>query len=184
MIVVKVGGSLFDHPRFAAGLREWVAALKPPVLIVPGGGGFAEAVRRLDALHRLGDEAAHWLALRAVTLSGHLLKELLPGAVVIQQPGQPFRLGVLDGFVFAQRDEGFSGSLPHSWDATSDSLAARAAAVFRAARLVLLKSVGLPANTPWADAAAGGRVDRHFPTAVDGFDGRVEWVNFREWLDR
>ena len=45
MIVVKVGGSLFDHPRLASGLRAYLHSLAPQeVLLVPGGGPFAEAV--------------------------------------------------------------------------------------------------------------------------------------------
>ena len=183
MIVAKVGGSLYDHPHLGAGLSQWVGQLAGPVLLVPGGGDFAEAVRRLDRTHELGDEASHWLALRAVSLAAHFLAGLLPGAEMVQVPGQPFRLGVLDGFTFARKDDGFSGFLPHTWAATSDSLAARAAAVFRADRLVLLKSIDVPPGTDWAEAAGRGWVDSHFPTAARDFDGRAEVVNLRKWLD-
>ena len=183
MIVVKVGGSLYDHPHLGVGLYQWVGRFAGPVLLVPGGGDFAEAVRRLDRTHELGEEASHWLALRAVSLAAHFLAGLLPGAEVVQVPGQPFGLGVLDGFTFARKDDGFSESLPHAWAVTSDSLAARAAAVFRADRLVLLKSPDVPPGTDWADAADRGWVDPHFPIAVQNFDGRVEAVNFRKWLD-
>src|SRR5688572_4689292 len=81
MIVVKVGGSLYDHPRLGPGLRAYLDALAPdPVLLVPGGGPFADAVRQLDAAHRLGEEAAHWLALMAMTLAGGFLQQLLGDA--------------------------------------------------------------------------------------------------------
>lgn len=184
MIVVKVGGSLYDHPRLGAGLSQWAGRFAGPVLLIPGGGAFADAARRLDRTHELGEEKSHWLALRAVSLAAHFLAGLLPGAVIVQVPGQPFGLGVLDGFTFCAKDERFSGSLPHSWDVTSDSLAARAAAVFRADRLVLLKSIDVPPGTSWEDAADRGWVDRYFPAAVRDFDGRVEVVNVRRWLDQ
>ena len=38
MIVVKIGGSLFDHPRLGAGLCHLDALAPSDVLLVPGGG--------------------------------------------------------------------------------------------------------------------------------------------------
>ncbi|HEY1188734.1 MAG TPA: hypothetical protein VGE74_13855, partial [Gemmata sp.] len=60
MIVVKVGGSLYDSPALGPALRAFVASLAPAeVLLVPGGGAAADAVRALDRTHALGEEAAH-----------------------------------------------------------------------------------------------------------------------------
>jgi hypothetical protein len=73
--------------------------------------------------------------------------------------------------------------LPHSWDVTSDSIAARAALVYGAERLVLLKSVDVPPGTPWDEAAARGWVDAHFSHVVSGAPFAVEVVNFRRVLD-
>lgn len=183
MIVVKVGGSLYDHPRLGIGLYQWVGHCHGPVLIVPGGGEFVDVVRKLDRVHELGEETSHWLALRGVTLAAQFLVGLLPGAVVVQVPGQPFDLGVLDGYTFCERDAGFAGSLPRTWTVTSDALAARAAVAFRANRLVLLKSIDIPPEATWTEAAQRGWVDEHFPTVVQEFDGRVEVVNFRGQLE-
>ena len=55
-LVVKVGGSLFDR---VAPLLEIFREVGRPVLIVPGGGKFAELVRRLA----VSDTAAHWMAI-------------------------------------------------------------------------------------------------------------------------
>src|SRR5439155_895308 len=78
MIVVKVGGSLFDHPNLGPALREFVESLAPAeVLLVPGGGPVADAVRELDRVHGLGEEAAHWLALRALGVTRELLRRLI-----------------------------------------------------------------------------------------------------------
>jgi aspartokinase-like uncharacterized kinase len=183
VIVVKVGGSLYDHPAFGPGLRDWVRTLRGRVLIVPGGGGFADTVRALDRTHRLGDEAAHWLALRAAAVAAEFLAGLLPGAVVAFHPRSPFDLGVLDPFAFGRLDDSYSGALPHTWAVTTDAVAARAAAVFRTEKLVLLKSVAIPAGTPWEEAAARGWVDPHFPHLVAEHALTVEAVDFRRHLD-
>ena len=149
MIVVKVGGSLYDHPALGPGLLKLVESLAPAeILLVPGGGPVADAVRELDRKHGLGEETSHWLALRALDVTAQLLRALVLGS----------RLTVLDCFAFAQEDESRPGALPHTWSVTTDSLAARAAVVFRAERLVLLKSVDVPPKTPWARAAANGAV--------------------------
>lgn len=174
MIVVKVGGSLFDHPRLGVGLREYLDSLAPSeVLLVPGGGAAAEAVRELDRVHRLGEEASHWLAIAAMDVMGGVLRTL------ISDP----RVRVLECLAFARADKSRPGALPHSWDVTSDSLAARAAVVLGAERLVLLKSVDVPHGTTFGKWALRGWVDAHFPGVVQGAALTVEVLNFRRCLE-
>jgi hypothetical protein len=218
MIVVKVGGSLFDNPKLGPGLRAFVEALGSDVLLVPGGGPVADAVRELDRVHGLGEEAAHWLALRALGVTGALLESLiaeptpptpLPEGKGEKEPPEsdrssgareayraftplPFReggsgglgLSLLNPFTFAREDESRPGALPHTWSVTTDSIAARAAIVFRAERLVLLKSVDIPPGTSWQAAAANGWVDAHFPQIAQTLNCPVETVNFRRHLER
>jgi len=233
MIVVKVGGSLFDHPGLGSGLRDFVASLSPAqVLLVPGGGPVADAVRELDRVHGLGEEAAHWLALRALGVTAAFLErlirrpseqtDLIPpfsekeggaretvGGIrrvgPLKQEGQktedplalPSALGrseedpsplaslplppvaVLDCFAFALEDDSRPGALPHSWCVTTDSIAARAAAVLGAEKLILLKSVDIPSGTSWEIAAANGWVDARFPHVAATLACPIEVINFR-----
>ena len=167
MLVVKVGGSLFDHPRLGPGLRAYLDSLAPAeVVLVPGGGDIVEAVRKLDRIHGLGEESSHELALRAMEITGEFLERLLGDA------SPRITIRGLD-----------LGALPHSWDVTADSIAARVAVVRGAERLVLLKSVDVPAGTPWEEATARGWVDPHFPRVVADAAFPVEVVNFRRVLD-
>jgi aspartokinase-like uncharacterized kinase len=182
MIVVKVGGSLYDHPQLGPGLRAFLDTLPPPVLLVPGGGAFADAVRKLDAVHQLGEEAAHRLALTSLWAADAFLRTLVPGAVYAADPDTELRVPVrvLDAHGFCRSDD----ALPHSWDVTSDSIAARAAVVYGASRLVLLKSLDVPPGTPWAEAAANGWVDAHFPHVAATLACPIEVVNFRRRLEQ
>ena len=179
LTVVKVGGSLFDRPDLGLGLRRWLSGITGRVLFVPGGGPGVEAIRQLDRTHQLGEEKSHWLALRVVEVNAHFLAALLPGSRVVNDPNRtPFgALGILDAFAFALRDESHADHLPHSWSVTSDSLAARAAVIGGAHRLVLLKSVTLSAGSDWT-----GGVDALFGSVMAGRVPEVECVNFREWL--
>lgn len=164
-IVAKVGGSLYDLPDLRERLQAWLRRQQPAsVLLVPGGGTAAELIRAFDQAHRLGEEAAHWLALRCLTLNAWFLAELL--GLTVTPAWDCAATAILDPFAFAKADEAKPGHLSHSWEATSDSAALRAAQVYQASRLTLLKSVDLPPGISWRDAAERGIVDRFFPKAV------------------
>jgi aspartokinase-like uncharacterized kinase len=180
-LVIKVGGSLYDLPDLGSRLQTWLDQFCGRlVVIVPGGGAIADVVRHLDRCYRLGEERAHWLALRGLHLNAHFLASLLPGFVVGGKPGNSRKQLILDAFSFAVDDEDQPGSLPHSWSVTSDSIAARAAVVFQASELVLLKSVDDTGCFDWEKAAQNGLVDRYFPQVVRGI-ARVQLLNFRRW---
>jgi aspartokinase-like uncharacterized kinase len=182
-LVVKIGGGLLrdeglDGLRRACAEVTEIAALRP-VLVVPGGGPFADAVRAVDQLVGLADATAHALALRAMDQLGVLLRPLLPAAELFTDLTAPSALALLQAApAFARRPE-----VPESWTVTSDSLAVLAAAAIGADEAVLLKSVDgvltrwpsddppLPALT--ADelgalqARGGGQVvDAYLPEAV------------------
>jgi 5-(aminomethyl)-3-furanmethanol phosphate kinase len=183
--VIKVGGSLYDLPDLGARLRRWLSdAALPQPLLVPGGGPTADVIRQFDERFALGDEVAHWLALRALTVNAHMLVGLIGGTVVAKWEEcraiwERNSVPVLDGHAFATADEVNADHLPHTWEVTSDSLAARVAVVGGARRLVLLKSLEIPAGVGWEEAARRGWVDRFIPVVL----GRhpklvVETINF------
>jgi aspartokinase-like uncharacterized kinase len=182
--VVKLGGSLLDLPELAGRLRGWIAE-QPPArnLIIVGGGQFAEALRALDRVHHLGDEACHGLAVGAMSLTARLLHAVVPDWPLITWPGELARAGppaIFDVADFLAADERSTDRppLPHSWDVTSDSIAARVAWRVAATELVLLKSSLPPENSDTAAAASPGYVDAHFPQAAAGL--RVRCVDLRD----
>ncbi len=180
--VVKVGGSLFDLPDLGPRLRSWLGSTR--TVLVPGGGPTAEAVRTLDTVHRLGEEAAHWLALQALSVNAHVLARLLPEAPVrscLPPAAEPGAWFILDALPFLQDDDRLPGHLPHTWEVTSDSLAVRVAIRAGATDLVLLKSVSWPAVDDWAAATRARIVDGFFVEALRSApELRVQVVNFRK----
>lgn len=180
--MVKVGGGLLRDEgleglgRACAEATE-IAAHRP-VLVVPGGGPFADAVRAVDEQVGLDDATAHALALRAMDQLGVLLRRLLP-AELLEELVAPRGLALLQAApAFAGRPD-----VPESWTVTSDSLAVLAAAAIGADEAVLLKSVdGVLGRWPSGDPAlpaltadelralqarGGGRaVDVYLPDAV------------------
>jgi len=183
-VVVKVGGSLYDLPDLGERLGAWLRELpKSNFVLVPGGGPAADLVRAWDRQHQLGEESAHWLALRALTFNAHFLASRLLGSYVIKNLDEAGSgpIPILDMHAWATMAERRGNRFPHTWEVTSDSLAAQVATVSKAAQLVLLKSVPLPEGMNWHEAARQGIVDLFFPQAISlaSADLRVRVVPFR-----
>jgi aspartokinase-like uncharacterized kinase len=159
------------------------------VMIVAGGGAASDLVRKADALDDLGEERCHWLALRALKFTAHVLADRLRGGCVIEaieDRTQAWRRGetpVLDLHAFALADEARPDHLPHVWAVTSDSLAVRVAMVAKVPELILLKSCDAPQANDWIEAARRGVVDLEFSSilAAAGSGLRVTILNFRQW---
>ena len=88
---------------------------------------------------------------------------------------------ILDLHAFALADDAQPDHVPHTWAATSDSLAARVALVAGCRDLLLLKSCDLPIPGDWVQAARQGVVDATFPEILGqaGAKLRVTAVNLR-----
>lgn len=187
--IVKVGGSLLDWPELPRRLTEFLEAQRRrepgirPILLC-GGGPFAEAVRHLDRVHRLGDLAAHRLAIRSMDLASDVLGRLLCGvrkinrlADVDHSARAEFPM-LVPSRILEEMEENDPDPLPCSWDVTSDSIAAWIADRLRARSLVLLKSAPIPEEASRETAARLGLVDPFFPRVSKDVD-RVEYVNLR-----
>ena len=107
------------------------------MLVVPGGGPFADAVRTVDRDGELGDRLAHRLALAAMDQLGMVLRGCCPKPSRSRHLRAPAALGLLlAASAFAGRPD-----VPETWAVTSDSLAVLAAGAIGADEAILLKPV-------------------------------------------
>jgi len=144
--VVKVGGGLLSKAGAFDLVTEALTAFSPRrrLVIVPGGGPFADAVRTMFRRIKIGDDAAHWMAVLGMDQYAHVLTARLPGSVLVEQQAevaaarQAGRLPVLAPYRWVRAAD----PLPHSWDITSDSIAAWIAGMLGARRIVLIKPAG------------------------------------------
>lgn len=167
-VVVKLGGSF----AFSKHLRDWIEALAAcagHVVIVPGGGPFADAVRAAQPKMGFDDSAAHHMAVLAMEQYGRALaslngllspadtaeaidRDLAAGRVPVWMPARM----VLD-----------APDIARSWDATSDSLAAWLVGRIGAGRLLLVKHGEFPSGPArLEELAATGIVDKSFARHV------------------
>ncbi|MDR5775019.1 MULTISPECIES: aspartate kinase [unclassified Caballeronia] len=168
MWVVKIGGSLSHDPA----LREWLTQLWEVgggrVVIVPGGGDFADAVRQYQSEWHFDDLAAHNMCLLAMAQYAILMQGVAP-ELVLASNEERIRRALRDGRVAVWVPTDLMRSTPDSmtnWDTTSDSLAAWLSARLNAERLMIVKSCDVDANAPLETLANEGIVDKRFPAYV------------------
>jgi aspartokinase-like uncharacterized kinase len=145
-LVIKVGGGLLEHAEHLDRVLTAIAdvARHHRVVVVPGGGPFADAVRDADGRLGLGDDAAHWMAVLGMDQYAHLLASRVGRAVVtssreeIESALRQRQIPVLAPSRWLSSVD----PLPHTWDVTSDSIAAWVAGELGAARLLLVKPPG------------------------------------------
>ena len=141
--VIKVGGALLSSgdalPRAIAAIEH--VAPQHSLLIVPGGGPFADVVRSVDERHSLTADDAHWMAILGMDQYAILLASRIRNAELVHRHGEIVRarargmLPVLAPYRWLREAD----PLPHSWDVTSDSIAAWIAVAVGARQLMLIK---------------------------------------------
>jgi probable H4MPT-linked C1 transfer pathway protein len=145
-VVVKIGGSRLGNTHLldAAIAAITEIARHSRVVVVPGGGPFADTIRHADQKIGVSDDASHWMAILGMDQYAHLLADRCHDLVLTSTVAEIERAlasgkpAVLAPYRWLRNAD----PLPHSWDVTSDSIAAWIAAQLRAPQLVLIKPPG------------------------------------------
>jgi aspartokinase-like uncharacterized kinase len=183
MELVKVGGSLC-RPEWQPPLLDWLEARARagPVLVVCGGGAFADAVRSEQRRVGYGALTAHRQALLAMEQTAWWLHaawhERHGRCCPVVSDGRP-------GSLWTPRDLiQDSGELAASWEVTSDTLAAWLAQRCAATHLHLLKSLAIGyAQGTTQDWAQRGWVDASFPDYARRAGCKVDLLGRAAWAD-
>jgi len=161
--VIKLGGSLYGSDC----LEPWLTTLNDTattetIVIVPGGGPFAEVVRDAQQRYGFDDNTAHQMAIISMQQFGRLLLALSPGAVAFPFPGdQPPKAGKLN--IWLPTPALFEvKEIEQSWRVTSDSLALWLAKTLQAERLTLVKSCEIT-TVDCETLAKNNMIDAAFP---------------------
>ncbi len=164
--VVKLGGSLANSSH----LIHWLQALSQTnVVIVPGGGPFADTVRVAQTRWHFDEHTAHHMAIIAMQQFGRMLVGLCPKLkATTRLEALPQSCG--NSKVWLPNPEVLDqAGIPATWDISSDSLAAWLAGEINAQHLLLVKSldelatmVGAEGEIGFIQAANSGLVDAAF----------------------
>lgn len=151
-IVIKIGGSLINNNdgETLRNLGNIISqyAIERPIYIVPGGGPFADHVRRYGKKFGLSEQTCHFMALAAMDQYAYLLKEFIPNSVLTDLSDslspELTPIAVPQIFLcsrFLSRIP--ANKLPRSWDVTSDSISAYLTKQFNLSRLFVIKSTDI-----------------------------------------
>ncbi|WP_082108134.1 amino acid kinase [Methanosarcina sp. 2.H.A.1B.4] len=134
-VVIKVGGSLISEApelinrlvkEFGSGHsgtapdKQVSEKINYSILVVPGGGVFADAVRRADGKFGLGDDAAHWMAVLGMEQYACYLQDKSSAMGTDSITELPAGVSILFPYRLLKAED----PLPHSWSVTSDTIAA------------------------------------------------------------
>lgn len=153
MWVIKLGGSVTHYDSLVQWLRLVVRWGDGKVIIVPGGGLYADAVRdfqQMRAAHpdgHIDDSQAHALAIYAMDQMARSLVAMVPELALVRNPLEIAESGWQHrGLVWLPSEMALNTTfanehvLAESWDVTSDSLSAWLAWQLEAQHLLLVKS--------------------------------------------
>ncbi len=159
LVVVKVGGSLAMYPQSLRALLKKIVQLSRMggMVVVPGGGEFADVVRAVDKRFSLSNVASHRMALLAMDQYGLMLSDLqaeFQATAELADVERCFASGKVP--VFLPSKHLFSvDALENSWRVTSDSIALYVADQLHASKLVLATDVdGIYTSDPHKDQYA------------------------------
>jgi len=143
--VIKIGGSLSEDPEGLRALCNKLSELakKYEIIVVPGGGRFADVVRDFDQHFTLSRSISHRMAILGMDQFGLLLSDITPNSYALHRLENSKRLSkakkvpiFLPSHLMFQKDP-----LENSWDVTSDSIATYVASRLHIAKVLLVTDV-------------------------------------------
>ncbi len=184
MIVIKLGGSLSRTDALVDCLNAVEKNYQGrSVVIVPGGGAFADQVRLAQQLWRFDDTTAHHMALLAMRQMALMFKGLKPDFAIADSIATIQNQLNREKTVIWSPDiiELDNAGIPASWDITSDSLSAWLANTLSATELILIKSAAIEANLSLQQLAEQNIVDKAFCEFVAQAAFTVRIIDAQSW---
>ena len=173
--VVKLGGSLANSEELPRWLEVITNAGAGKVVLVPGGGPWADEVRAAQNREGFDDRVAHRRALCAMEQYGKVLAGMRANLVPAARIGEiheALRNGKIALWMPYEMVVA-NPTIPESWDVTSDSLAAWLAKRLNASGLLLVKSFKIHGPQPGIeDLMRRDWVDPAFATFTSGMHFR------------
>jgi len=143
--VIKVGGSLSEDPQIlkALGSELSILAKKHSLVIVPGGGKFADAVRGLDERFSLPAPVSHRMAILAMDQYGLTLSHVIAGSETCHslRAAREISRGKHAAILLPSKMLHKFDPFEPSWDVTSDSIAAYIACKLKASVVIFVTDV-------------------------------------------
>lgn len=165
--LVKLGGSTVRSPN----LQRWIMAIEEatePTVVVPGGGPFADAIRKMQAQLGYDDATAHEMSVLAMEQFGCVLLNLskrFVAAESLEEINTALEKGDIPVWL-PHRMVMKASEIAQNWTVTSDSLAAWLQHQLGAGSLCMVKLIDVPENSTVDALSRAAIVDDAFPSMV------------------
>ena len=154
--VLKIGGSLF--PESAIDLCRYIVNqedINPKMLIICGGGDFANKVRDYNDLLSFSNTANHRSAIMCMDIIGTLIADKVEGLETVntlddaEKVSENGKIPVLNSYTLMEDHD----PLEHSWRVTSDSISLYISNLLKAKLLIATDVDGIYTHDPINDGA-------------------------------
>lgn len=180
MRVVKLGGSLFETGKIFDCLKH-IALQNENIVVVCGGGVFADTVRNAQKKWQFDDIAAHEMAILGMQQTAIMCQNVQSEFTIVQKISE-FKTHHLSIWS-PDLAELNAAKIPASWEITSDSLAAWLAKKLKADELIIVKSCEVDSTLTLADLTERFIIDSAFAGFVQNADFAVNIISVTEFLD-
>lgn len=143
MYIVKIGGSLmYDCEDLINTLKNYCSKSNKKIVIIPGGGRFADIVRELYKLKNLDDIIAHKLSTLSTDIYGEYISYIgdIPKSDNLHDTKNILKYNnivvLLPSKIILGTDE-----LPNNWNITSDSFAGYIGKLLKVDKLIIATDV-------------------------------------------
>ena len=183
--MIKLGGSLMRSAELSFWLENIESISKNSnIIVVPGGGEFADSIRSLQKTYQFDDLAAHRMALLAMCQYGYLLAGLNPKLKIVNDIetltsylGKNLPLLWLPMALIDDNSE-----IAASWDFTSDSIALWLAIKLAAEKLILVKSKMLNSDKlSIINNIKNEELDKGFQRLIDDYSGEIFFMGKKQY---
>ncbi|MFX0024064.1 MAG: hypothetical protein ACFE9S_17180 [Candidatus Hermodarchaeota archaeon] len=125
--VFKIGGKILDDFE---NLNSTIAQLNQlyeekvldKIILIPGGGSFANFIRKIYSELKFTEEIAHWMGIISMNYNGLELNKKFPNLPAIENLEKLKEMEKIFCIFLPYEFLKENDNLPHSWDVTSDSI--------------------------------------------------------------
>jgi aspartokinase-like uncharacterized kinase len=144
--IFKIGGNVIENPNNLESTMSQLTQLYEEnllqkIIIIPGGGSYANFIRMIEGDLELGDDLVHWMATYSMNYNGMELNRKYPKLDCIENLKQfqdvDKKFCIFLPYTYLRDND----VLPHSWDVTSDSITLYIAYKLQLNRCFLIKDV-------------------------------------------
>jgi len=123
----KIGGKILEdfenlNSTISQLTQLFNESLFEKIIIIPGGGSFANFIRRIYNQLKFTEEIAHWMGIISMNYNGLELSKKFPNLQVVESyeklKENRKNICIFLPYEFIKEND----ELPHSWDVTSDSI--------------------------------------------------------------